>query len=180
MAHFKSVVTDIGAQKLAAIVAGGGKLTLTKAAVGSGRTDGDRAAMTALVKEETAEILIGDMEVTTTGGEYLFATAWLNGADTDNILPPPETPDTADTVHIHDVGVIVTNQEAAAIEVKMGLGGMATAEQLEAETQARVAADATLQEEINNARGGLVIIPHGEDIPVEQRKEGFLYFRVSE
>lgn len=47
MAHFKSVVTDIGAQKLAAIVAGGGKLTLTKAAVGSGRTDGDRAAMTA-------------------------------------------------------------------------------------------------------------------------------------
>lgn len=213
MAHFKSVVTDIGAQKLAAIVAGGGKLTLTKAAVGSGRTDGDRAAMTALVKEETAEILIGDMEVTTTGGstvmrlpvqvtnkgqtaplpirevgmygqdtggEYLFATAWLNGADTDNILPPPETPDTADTVHIHDVGVIVTNQEAAAIEVKMGLGGMATAEQLEAEIQARVAADATLQEEINNARGGLVIIPHGEDIPVEQRKEGFLYFKVSE
>ena len=31
MAHFKSVVTDIGAEKIAAIVAGGGKLSLTRA-----------------------------------------------------------------------------------------------------------------------------------------------------
>ena len=64
MAHFKSVVTDIGAEKIAAIVAGGGKLSLTRAAVGSGRTDSDRAAMTALVKEENAEIQTGDLEVT--------------------------------------------------------------------------------------------------------------------
>ena len=68
MAHFKSVVTDIGAEKIAAIVAGGGKLSLTRAAVGSGRTDSDRAAMTALVKEENAEIQTGDLEVTTSGG----------------------------------------------------------------------------------------------------------------
>lgn len=28
------------------------------------------------------------------------------------------------------------------------------------------------------AGGGLVIVPQGEDIPINQRKEGFLYFRV--
>ena len=82
-------------------------------------------------------------------------------------------------MHIHDVGIVVTNQEASVIEVSMGLGGMATAEQLEAETAARIAADEALQEAIENA-GALVIIPAGEDIPVEQRKEGFLYFKVSE
>ena len=121
MAHFKSTVTNIGAEKLAAIVAGGGKLSLTRAAVGSGRTDSDRAAMTALVKEENAEIQTGDMTVTTTAdgmtvmrlpvqvtnkgqtaplpirevglysqdaeGEYLFAVSWLDGEDTDNIIP---------------------------------------------------------------------------------------------
>ena len=66
------------------------------------------------------------------------------------------------------------------MEVKMGLGGMATAEQLEAETRARIEADEKLQQAIENAGGGLVIIPAGSDIPVEQRKEGFLYFKVSE
>ncbi len=178
MAHFKSVVTDIGAEKIAAIVAGGGKLSLTRAAVGSGRTDSDRAAMTALVKEENAEIQTGDLEVTTSGGmtvlrlpvqvtnkgqsvplpvrevglysqdaegEYLFAVSWLGGEDTDNIIPPPADPEAADTVHIHDVGIVVTNQEASVIEVSMGLGGMATAEQLEAETKARIEADADLE-----------------------------------
>ena len=113
-------------------------------------------------------------------GEILFAVSWLDGEDTDNIIPPPAASNEADTVHIHDVGIIVTNQEAAVIEVKMGLGGMATAEQLEAETQARIAADAKLQQAIENAGGGLVVIPAGSDIPVEQRKEGFLYFKVSE
>ena len=82
-------------------------------------------------------------------------------------------------MHVHDVGIIVTSQEAAVIEVKMGLGGMATAEQLEAETRARIEADEKLQQAIENA-GALVIIPAGSDIPVEQRKEGFLYFKVSE
>ena len=37
-----------------------------------------------------------------------------------------------------------------------------------------------MEEALKGAGGGLVIIPPGEDIPVEQRKEGFLYFRVSE
>lgn len=37
-----------------------------------------------------------------------------------------------------------------------------------------------LEEALKDAGGGLVIIPPGEDIPVEQRKEGFLYFKVSE
>ena len=37
-----------------------------------------------------------------------------------------------------------------------------------------------LEEALKDAGGGLVIIPPGEDIPVEQRKPGFLYFKVSE
>ena len=168
--------------------------------------------MTALVKEENAEIQTGDLEVTTSGGmtvlrlpvqvtnkdqsaplpvrevglysqdaegEYLFAVGWLDGEDTDNIIPSPADPEAADTVHVHDVGIVVTNQEASVIEVSMGLGGMATAEQLEAETKARIAADKALQEAIENA-GALVIIPPGEEIPVEQRKAGFLYFKVTE
>lgn len=71
--------------------------------------------------------------------------SWLDGEDTDNIIPPPADPEAADTVHIHDVGIVVTNQEASVIEVSMGLGGMATAEQLEAETKARIEADADLE-----------------------------------
>ena len=66
MAHFKSTVTNIGAEKIAAIMTGGGKLSLTRAAVGSGRTDSDRTAMAALIQEVTAEIQTGDMTVTTT------------------------------------------------------------------------------------------------------------------
>ena len=62
----------------------------------------------------------------------------------------------------------------------MGLGGMATAEQLEAETKARIEADEALRKAIENAGGGLVVIPAGSDIPIGQRKEGFLYFKVSE
>ncbi len=34
-----------------------------------------------------------------------------------------------------------------------------------------------LAEALEDAGGGLVVIPPGEDIPVSQRKEGFIYFR---
>lgn len=34
-----------------------------------------------------------------------------------------------------------------------------------------------LQEALKGTGGGLVLIPPGEEIPVEERKEGFLYFR---
>ena len=37
-----------------------------------------------------------------------------------------------------------------------------------------------LEEALKDVGGGLVIIQPGEDIPVEQRKPGFLYFKVSE
>ena len=37
-----------------------------------------------------------------------------------------------------------------------------------------------LEEALKDVGGGLVIIPPGEDIPAEQRKPGFLYFKVSE
>lgn len=39
---------------------------------------------------------------------------------------------------------------------------------------------AQMAEALEDAGGGLVVIEQGQDIPVSQRKEGFLYFRVTE
>lgn len=203
MARFKSVVTNIGAEKLAAILAGGGRLTLIRAAVGSGRTDADRAALPGLIQPETADVQVGEMEVAASGGRtvlrlpvqvsnkgltkplpvrevaiygkddgggFLFAISWLDGADTDNIIPVSGAPDEADTMHIQDVGVILTNQEAAAIQVEIGVGSTVTEGRLAREI-------GRLRAEMENLGGGLVLIPPGEEIPVEERKPGYLYFR---
>ena len=37
-----------------------------------------------------------------------------------------------------------------------------------------------LDEALSDAGGGLVVIEEGQDIPLEQRKEGFLYFKVTD
>ena len=55
-----------------------------------------------------------------------FAYAWLDGDDTDNILPPSLTPGTHDTIHLHELALFVTNQEAASIEVSFALNGFVT------------------------------------------------------
>lgn len=61
-------------------------------------------------------------------------------------------------------------------------GSYVPAEKLETERQARTSAETALKNAAAALKGvgGLVIIPAGSDIPVEQRKEGFLYFKVSE
>jgi len=56
----------------------------------------------------------------------LFAYAWIDGADTDNILPPPLDISVADTIHVHELALFVTNQESANIEVSFTFGGFVT------------------------------------------------------
>lgn len=64
------------------------------------------------------------------GNEILFCYGWLDGEDTDNVIPATSFEDDADTVHIHDLTVFITNQEAAAVSVQVGAGSYVTNTQL--------------------------------------------------
>lgn len=67
---------------------------------------------------------------------FMFSYSWLDGADSDNILPPDSFLGRAgmdgegDTVHIHDVAVVVTNQENSGITVEVGNGSFVTTAQM--------------------------------------------------
>ena len=54
------------------------------------------------------------------GTEILFAYCWMVGADADNVLDISGIENEADTIHIHDIGLMVTTQEAEAITVNVG------------------------------------------------------------
>lgn len=64
------------------------------------------------------------------GQEILFCYGWLDGEDTDNVIPATSFEDGADTVHIHDLAVFITNQEAAAVSVQVSAGSYVTNTQL--------------------------------------------------
>lgn len=64
------------------------------------------------------------------GKEILFCYGWLDGEDSDNVIPATSFEDEADTVHIHDLAVFITNQEAAAVSVQVGAGSYITNTQL--------------------------------------------------
>lgn len=64
------------------------------------------------------------------GKEILFCYGWLDGEDSDNVLPATSFEDEADTVHIHDLAVFITNQEAAAVSVQVGVGSFVTTAQM--------------------------------------------------
>ena len=163
MAHYRSIVTNTGLTRLAAIVAQGKQLILTRALVGTGRNSTDAAATTALVSPVTADVATGDMVTAASGentvirlpvevsnlgltsplpirevgimardekGEFLFVYSWLNGPDTDNIIPVSLTDGSADTKHIQDVAVLLTNQEAAVITVEISAGSTVTESRL--------------------------------------------------
>lgn len=55
---------------------------------------------------------------------------WLDGDDSDNVLPATSFEEDADTVHIHDLAVFVTNQEAASVSVQVAPGSYVTREQM--------------------------------------------------
>lgn len=70
------------------------------------------------------------------GSPFMFSYSWLDGADSDNVLPPCSFLDhesvemEGDTIHIHDVAVLVTSQESGAITVEMGSGSFVTTAQM--------------------------------------------------
>ena len=61
---------------------------------------------------------IGVFGLDISGNEILFCYGWLDGEDSDNVLPATTFEEDADTVHIHDLAVFITNQEAAAVSVQ--------------------------------------------------------------
>lgn len=68
---------------------------------------------------------------------FMFSYSWIEGADSDNILPPCSFLDEegmaageGDTVHVHDVAVVVTNQENSAVTVQVGSGSYVTTAQM--------------------------------------------------
>lgn len=64
---------------------------------------------------------------------FPFAYAWLDGADTDNILPATKAEDGAsDTVHIHEIALLATDQMNALVEIAVSGGNWVTAAQMEA------------------------------------------------
>ena len=63
---------------------------------------------------------------------FMFSYSWLDGEDSDNVLPPCSfqteggLAGEGDTVHVHDVAVVVTNQENSGITVNVGSGSYVT------------------------------------------------------
>jgi hypothetical protein len=66
------------------------------------------------------------------GAEIMFCYGWLDGGDTDNGLPATAFAEDADTVHVHDLAVFVTNQEAASVSVQVAPGSYVTRAQMTA------------------------------------------------
>lgn len=67
------------------------------------------------------------------GKEFLFAYSWLDGGDTDNFLPPAKDPEgEADTVHVHEMVLLATDQINAAVRIEVSGGSFVTASQMQA------------------------------------------------
>jgi len=70
------------------------------------------------------------------GIPFMFSYSWLDGADSDNVLPPSSflgegsVGDEGDTIHIHDVAVVATTQENSAVVVEVGGGYNVTTSQM--------------------------------------------------
>lgn len=95
--------------------------------------------------------------------------SWLDGADSDNILPPDSFLGRAgmdgegDTVHIHDVAVVVTNQENSGITVEVGNGSFVTTAQM-------VAYSAPI---VHGHAASDVLESTGESVESAQRRQDF-------
>lgn len=99
--------------------------------------------------------------------EFLFAYSWLDGEDSDNVLPATsflEDPDSpADTVHIHDVALLVTNQENSNITIQVGASSFVTTAQM-------IAYSAPL---VHTQPAGTVIESTGQTVEETQRRQDF-------
>ena len=146
MARFKSIVTDAGAAALTALIAAGKPLILTRAAAGSGVATVSPNTLADLVTPENVAVSLGEKDLiegdpaimripVQVTNEALDAPVWicygwLDGDDSDNVLPATSFEEDADTVHIHDLAVFVTNQEAASVSVQVAPGSYVTREQM--------------------------------------------------
>lgn len=99
--------------------------------------------------------------------EFLFAYSWLDGTDSDNILPPSsflgEIEEMADTVHIHDVAIFVTNQENSAVSVQVGAFSFVTSAQMTAYAAPLVHTQAA----------GTIIESSGQSVEEVQRRQDY-------
>lgn len=72
------------------------------------------------------------------GVAFMFTYSWIDGPDSDNILPAcsfldtPLIADEGDTVHVHDVAVVATNQENSAVTIQVTVGSYVTRAQMTA------------------------------------------------
>lgn len=70
------------------------------------------------------------------GNPFMFSYSWLDGEDSDNVLPPcsflghESVEDEGDTIHIHDVAIVATTQENSAVVVEVGVGYNVTTSQM--------------------------------------------------
>lgn len=62
--------------------------------------------------------------------EILFSYSWLEGEDSDNRLAPPLEEGRADTLHIHDVGILLENGKADQVTVELSSGSYVTYSQV--------------------------------------------------
>ena len=160
MAYFKSLITDAGADLLAQLIVSGEKLVLTSAVAGTGRVTGNPASLNTVVDPSTIEANLGDVKIgadnvivipvqitnaeikqsvaireigimaTYKGANVLLAYSYLVGNDTDNVIYPSNDPVIADTIHIQDVALVMTPQEAANVTVEVSAGSFVTESRL--------------------------------------------------
>jgi|GEM_PF-1598644 len=152
MARFKTILTNAGASLLTQALAKSETVTINSVVMGEGVfEEKDKSNITALVAPVEVNTLLGEREFiegdpsllkisiqTLNNGltepvpireiglyaeDTFFAYAWLEGADTDNILPPPLHLEVADTIHLHELALFVTHQENAKIEVTFAFAG---------------------------------------------------------
>lgn len=70
------------------------------------------------------------------GKTFMFSYSWIDGEDSDNVLPPcsflehESVMDEGDTIHIHDVAVLATTQENSSVVVEVGGGYNVTTSQM--------------------------------------------------
>ena len=70
------------------------------------------------------------------GKRFMFSYSWLDGEDSDNVLPPCSfldhlsVEDEGDTIHIHDIAIVATTQENSSVVVEVGGGYNVTTSQM--------------------------------------------------
>ena len=104
------------------------------------------------------------------GKEFLFAYSWVVGPDVDNVLDVSGLPGEADSIHIQDVGLFVTNQEAASLSVQIGGGTYITNNELY--TYAATVDHTHTAAEIKETTGESVeIVQRRQDVDIAALKE---------